>query len=637
MLKTYTGERYHQEYNNEKSALMALQSNPSEHIVTYYGSFQQGDRRSLILEYVDGGNLLEFMRYNRPPTSQEDIHDFWTSLVNVLQGVFRVHQITNHDEHAAEYRIVHEDLKPDNILLQKGKSKFKFRSKIADFGCSHIRSVNRGEEDRLADDQHGHPTYSAPETTHHQRWMETGPNRISSAADIWSMGCILSEVAAWVVLGEPGRQEYAKERRNEIRNFHTFKGSNYSDCFHNGSEALVAVRAMHDRIAKSRQPSDNVTPDILDIVEKKMLVWNPVERWEAKSLMERFQQILAERDSADPPSTPEKHADDRSADHLARLTSDSLDIAEKLGALQVSTPERPAPTPLTNSRPLSGSSMSSGGSANSPPQSASLDQVLTRSSSRLKRLKSLRLSSFLSVSSASSSTIKSPSPTSATRTGTPQDNYLSISDVINYREDRKNKRPVKPRVDELIGQLRTNLSARDHIFFIEDSVSMEKHIELVQRTFVVLSYLAKQIDTNDIELVFSSRPSTVHKNNHTTPLIEKLEQHKFEQVQGMMENHLGEFIEKNIVRRLPRSPLPNRQVLASKKPISIFIFTDGCWGPDLPDAAGVENPIRNLMEEINKRSLNRTQVMIQFIRFGDDPDGKRYLKILDDFGQPTKK
>jgi serine/threonine protein kinase len=633
VLKTYIGERNEPSYKQEKRALMALQNHPSKHIVTFYGSFQQEDRRSLILEYVNGGNLLDFMRNNQPPTAMTDILDFWTSLVNVLQGVFRIHQMTDHAENAADYRIVHEDLKPDNVLLetQDGQSKYVFRLKIADFGCSDVLSLNRDRVDTRAFDHHGHPTYSAPEATHHQRWMASGDNRISSAADIWSMGCILSEAAAWLVHGDTGLQTYASERHAEHSRSRTFEGSNYVGCFHNGFEALVTVFETHEWIFRHRKPYDSVTPEILHIVTTLMLVGDPQKRAEAKSLTERFHRILESHGRIAIPSASDDRVGDDSTSYPTPLTSDNLDLAERLGALQVVTSDPPSSAPLIASNPL-GSPTSL---LNSPPRPTSTDPTMTRSQSKRKRFKE-SISSFLSISPAGPSTLKSPSPTSTTRTGTPLDDYLSMQEVLKYREDKKNTRVVAPRVHELITKLKTNLDCRDHIFFIEDSPTMFQHIQAVERAFVVLSYLAKQIDKDELELVFSSSPSTVHRNTRTTPLIEKLEQHQFKQAQGMMESQLGEFIQNNIVRRLSYPAQGKLTGWHPKKPLSIFIFTDGCWGQDLPEAAGVENPVRNLMNVMQRLGLNRTQVMIQLIRFGDDLDGKRYLKTLDDLGQPLK-
>ena len=47
-------------------------------------------------------------------------------------------------------------------------------------------------------------------------------------------------------------------------------------------------------------------------------------------------------------------------------------------------------------------------------------------------------------------------------------------------------------------------------------------------------------------------------------------------------------------------------------------------------------PIEKLMGRILELGLPRTHVMIQFIRFGDDPDGISHLRYLDNFGKELK-
>lgn len=621
---------------------MAIRNNPSDHVVTYYGSFEQGDRRNLILEYVNGGTLLDLLKNTPPPSTRKDIHEFWTSLTFVMRGIHRIHQITNHSEHATDYRSVHEDLKPDNILLARepGGSPYQFLVKIADFGYSHLRSVNRGEEDGLGLDQHGNPTYSAPEATHHQRYLQKGPNRMSGAADIWAMGCILSEVATWLVLGAPGLATYLEKRRTQIRAFKTFDGSGYSDCFHDGSKALSVVNEMHKDIISRKRSVDSITTEILGIVEQSMLARNPDERSKASVLMEDFQRVIDGNSIIALPTTPNNqsgHAALTNASWELSESSPSQDPVQRKPQIFSSTPEHCSSAPPLVSNPF-GTPKSPDGTRTTPP-AVHRPQLQTSGSSdsRTKGLKRFRSSisrrSLLLTPSTSFATTAPTSPISLRSPTTPLESYLSIEDVLEYRRAKKLGETVGIRTEGLVEKLKTNLGSRDHMFFIENSPSMQRHAEQALHAFSALSYLAKQIDKDEIEMAFASHPSTVHSHPHTRQLIEILKHHDYAAVQGLMEKSLGEFIIKNIIGRLQRPLLDNLTFLDTRKPISIFIFTDGCWGSGLPEAAGVEHPIRNLMEKIKKLRLHRTQVMIQFIRFGQEFDGMRYLEYLDDFGR----
>jgi hypothetical protein len=100
----------------------------------------------------------------------------------------------------------------------------------------------------------------------------------------------------------------------------------------------------------------------------------------------------------------------------------------------------------------------------------------------------------------------------------------------------------------------------------------------------------------------------------------------------MMETCLDEFVDV-IHKRL--SPSLGRNILNGfqQKPLSIFVCTDGRWAKDEDKAAGVQRPVQRLAEKVQQLKLGRTRVMLQFLRFGDDENGCRYLKYLDDMGE----
>jgi serine/threonine protein kinase len=106
VLKTYVETSGQRLYDNERKALTALQDRPSDHIVGFYGSFTQDDTYNLVLEFVDGGNLLDFLKMMPSPSTLQDIRDFWTSYKGIFEGVQRIHQLTDHYSEADTYRLV---------------------------------------------------------------------------------------------------------------------------------------------------------------------------------------------------------------------------------------------------------------------------------------------------------------------------------------------------------------------------------------------------------------------------------------------------------------------------------------------------------------------------------------------------
>ena len=75
-------------------------------------------------------------------------------------------------------KIFHRDIKPANILLSKAED----CAKLADMNVSVISKTG------MASTQTGTPAYASPEV-----WME---KPYSGKSDIWSLGCLIYEMAA---------------------------------------------------------------------------------------------------------------------------------------------------------------------------------------------------------------------------------------------------------------------------------------------------------------------------------------------------------------------------------------------------------------------------------------------------------
>jgi hypothetical protein len=119
-------------------------------------------------------------------------------------------------------------------------------------------------------------------------------------------------------------------------------------------------------------------------------------------------------------------------------------------------------------------------------------------------------------------------------------------------------------------------------------------------------------------------------------------------MEGLMEDEFANLVEEEILPRLPSSlsSQPGDGAAAKEgnggkgkdkvtNPLSVIVFTDGQWGAG-SDGAGMQNPIRTVIETIKDRKLKRTQVMVQFLRFGETPDGIRHLRHLVKFGQENE-
>lgn len=133
-----------------------------EGIVEFYDWIKEGDFIYIILEYVDGQTLFEYLNRNHPLSEQ------------FIKKVMR--QILNALQHIHNQGIIHRDLKPENVLLDR-----QLNAKICDFGWSE-----RKKEVNRSDDFSGTIVYMAPEILKLEQYDES--------VDIWTVGVLLYEL-----------------------------------------------------------------------------------------------------------------------------------------------------------------------------------------------------------------------------------------------------------------------------------------------------------------------------------------------------------------------------------------------------------------------------------------------------------
>lgn len=117
---------------------------------------------------------------------------------------------------------------------------------------------------------------------------------VSASIDVWSLGCVFSMVATWLVLGVEGTRQFQRVRSEAItRLLATKKDSTMheGDFFHDGHELLAEVREWHQYLKIVSCKTDFMTHDVLDIVEQYMLLADPNSRKSAKVLQEKLQKL----------------------------------------------------------------------------------------------------------------------------------------------------------------------------------------------------------------------------------------------------------------------------------------------------------------------------------------------------------
>jgi serine/threonine protein kinase len=126
----------------------------------------------LVMDFIEGQSLAEFMRTNGPIEMRRAI---------TLMGI-----ICDGLQCAHDAGVVHRDLKPGNIMLLKDSSG-KQTLKIVDFGIAKVLTEDaQGHDLTQTGEVFGSPLYMSPE----QCYGKTLDRR----SDIYSLGCVMFEI-----------------------------------------------------------------------------------------------------------------------------------------------------------------------------------------------------------------------------------------------------------------------------------------------------------------------------------------------------------------------------------------------------------------------------------------------------------
>nr|OQO20386.1 hypothetical protein B0A51_13270 [Rachicladosporium sp. CCFEE 5018] len=598
-LKVYQGPDSQRNCQDEVKAFRALGQTGLEAtgIIGHYGSYVYKDQYHLVLEHADLGDLERIVARESPPSVDDEIVAFWESIFAIVSAVVRIHDLQDG---------VHQDIKMSNVLVKSRRNSrtlYEAAFGLTDLGTMRHRDHTTG--DRTIDN-HGVKAYGAPECHRDDTFDDSRRFANTAAADIFSLGCLLSELSVWVVFGVKGPhglQGYREERiaghGDEVRG---------QDSFHcrgeNGRELLPAVTAAHDKLLRAGK-CDSTTKAIVELLPE-LLAIEPEDRPSAKSLRHRLNLLIKKAKSK---------------------------LSEAHPRTSVQTPP--------NWRPES--------DAVSTPASPTPDRQSARSF--VNRPKAVSLATpgihsdgygFHADHTDLATMVDSPRAMTLMETRIQPHSRATehLLDSVSASLDLGNQHP-----DDAAVFVMDNSKSMYEIHAEDKRLGRKpNHLELVR----LLGWLTKSMDPNGVDLHYFSaakkyqtepltncKKSTDMENslraakctNTTTPNLE---------VGRLLVDYRQRLAD---YRQSARGSLRRiaAKVTGLPRPLSLYILTDGVWETPSHKGGGyLETEIKMLVQELIAAGLPRQQVGIQFIRFGSHEFGKQRLDHLDHLKKALK-
>ncbi|KXH63874.1 hypothetical protein CSAL01_03108 [Colletotrichum salicis] len=499
----------------------------------------------------------------------------------------------------------HDDIKPENILgVQED-------FKLADPGEARIKLAASEHERSTAIVTGGTRKYAAPEKARYLDGKTNFPSEVFQNSDVWSLGCVFSVAATYVVLGSQGISQYDKVRQHVFNigsnaDYHLVADASYDD-----DTVLEEVTQWHSYIRKLTRRTDDLTgrsaAQVRDEFEKLIERSSSV----TSTASERIEDIL------------HKINFDAGVAYEASTNEGSRLCRQGLG--------KPDDAPSSIARALEESLANDKGS--------SLGQHLMPTAQRLRDRRTLE--------EKTRAANRPPEPS--------QHNQRPAASKV--------PRPPMMTIHQLKGELRQLRKARslnklfeshvvavkDGIFVVDNGDSMRQHWTEASYVLKLLVWRSLGYDDDGMELYFT--------NPATQASVKQRKTQKLEDFTNAMERadpHRAPppGYKTNVLRKLDGIFSDYTQRAHTKlKPQTIIYLTDGAWQdspPDsdledaimarfkalaaacLPRTAPPASASDDGMDNVSKMLKKHRPTMIQFIAFGHNQAGIDRMKRLDD-------
>ena len=195
------------EFDHEVSILSALRCLQHPNIITLITAFSKGITHNFLFPVADR-DLDKLLKTDYRLPDFQPVTEIVGSLWGLSSALDAVHNYFFSQLNIQQIGC-HYDIKPRNILFSNGKLL------LSDFGLSRLRKTEEGSQTTF---KKGEGNYMAPECEDVTYGFKHG--RIGRASDVWSLGCVLAEILAYLSV-EPAKgptavQNFKEDRRLKV-------------------------------------------------------------------------------------------------------------------------------------------------------------------------------------------------------------------------------------------------------------------------------------------------------------------------------------------------------------------------------------------------------------------------------------
>ena len=204
--KTLTSSSDSAEAERRNLALLNYLKHPN--IVELLNVYTFRHKHNFLFPLASHGDLTKFLCSKQRPAALESEESIYIALSGLASALEKTHNFSS-SQLNLELIGCHHDFRPSNILVDGN------RFILADFGLSRLKSQ---EETSKTLFRVGMGHYLAPECEGEDGISES---TISRPSDIWSFGCILTEILTLITHGVEGVTLYKDKRRVKEKSFTT--------------------------------------------------------------------------------------------------------------------------------------------------------------------------------------------------------------------------------------------------------------------------------------------------------------------------------------------------------------------------------------------------------------------------------